>query len=673
VHDDTPSPDAFPSDAVLRLDTFTGELRLVARVELSQTTATLAPGAIAHFRGRLYVGQQNGSVAAYRMLRNDTAAVFLGASAPIIAGQPVRALTIDRTRPDLYAATPAAIVRAPITGGVPGFTLVGSFGTGTGQTLAMGFSGHYGTFGGDGLYALRRGVDGQPRVEFVPSVVARGLAPFAFATHALPPEPGTSALAPTACGRMLLGSPVGASMLRESVDTRLSFDSWAADEFAQGVTLARGLLAPDGEPAGWVIDADVIPSWSRFHPATPDAAAWAVLVLMASQAITGQSELDTVRSILERYAGLAPDGIAPGLSADGVFRHWCDPFSATGAAKPGWPAEFATLSTMKIAWAASRAKEFYPAEPGVRVAADRILSRLVDPASYLAPGSGAVYLVSAGTGPNTGTPSGPFNEALLFVDQAADLDPGPSAVAALARWLDRTQLPSATFLTGQPITGDVPGQFLPAFASLYPLLAVVPYASDPAWQGHVRHLAAAHAAWTDDVGPRHRTVFSAGATKPEWGGYHADNLGDFPGEVTSFPSLLAFAATGSLDEPVAAYRAYRVGARQTLKTGATLLTRRSNVDPAWGPTDSGLADVSLGTLGLAEMLSPGVLDAVTRGGYAPPCVADLTGDGQIDSGDLGAFIDAFLTQQGLAELTGDGQVDSGDIAAFLVAFLAGCP
>jgi hypothetical protein len=54
------------------------------------------------------------------------------------------------------------------------------------------------------------------------------------------------------------------------------------------------------------------------------------------------------------------------------------------------------------------------------------------------------------------------------------------------------------------------------------------------------------------------------------------------------------------------------------------------------------------------------------------CPADLTGDGQVDSGDLGAFITAFLAGDAAADLTGDGQVDSGDLSQFVTLFLAGC-
>ena len=54
------------------------------------------------------------------------------------------------------------------------------------------------------------------------------------------------------------------------------------------------------------------------------------------------------------------------------------------------------------------------------------------------------------------------------------------------------------------------------------------------------------------------------------------------------------------------------------------------------------------------------------------CPGDITGDGRLDSGDLAAFIDAFLNNQPLADLTNDGQIDSGDLATFIQLFLAGC-
>jgi hypothetical protein len=55
------------------------------------------------------------------------------------------------------------------------------------------------------------------------------------------------------------------------------------------------------------------------------------------------------------------------------------------------------------------------------------------------------------------------------------------------------------------------------------------------------------------------------------------------------------------------------------------------------------------------------------------CIADVSNDGQVDSGDLQVFVTAFLAADaGVADLTGDGQVDSGDLSVFITAFLIGC-
>jgi hypothetical protein len=54
------------------------------------------------------------------------------------------------------------------------------------------------------------------------------------------------------------------------------------------------------------------------------------------------------------------------------------------------------------------------------------------------------------------------------------------------------------------------------------------------------------------------------------------------------------------------------------------------------------------------------------------CAADLSGDGEVDSGDLSLYINAFIGQDLAADLTGDGQVDSGDLSVFISLFITGC-
>ncbi|MFT5424919.1 MAG: polyhydroxybutyrate depolymerase [Phycisphaerales bacterium] len=54
------------------------------------------------------------------------------------------------------------------------------------------------------------------------------------------------------------------------------------------------------------------------------------------------------------------------------------------------------------------------------------------------------------------------------------------------------------------------------------------------------------------------------------------------------------------------------------------------------------------------------------------CPADMNGDGFLDNGDIGVFVNLFLAGDLAADLNGDGILDNGDIGAFVALFLAGC-
>ena len=58
---------------------------------------------------------------------------------------------------------------------------------------------------------------------------------------------------------------------------------------------------------------------------------------------------------------------------------------------------------------------------------------------------------------------------------------------------------------------------------------------------------------------------------------------------------------------------------------------------------------------------------------APPCPADLNGDGFADFLDISAFLIAFNLMEPLADLNNDGFYDFLDTSSFLIAFAAGCP
>jgi hypothetical protein len=694
VFDSTPAGDGLPSDAVLRYDTPTDTLSLFARAEISDRVGDWPHLSASFFRGRLYVGTDFGSYLIYRALRNDTTGVPIG-SRTVPGGGAVCGLAVDRTSESLFVASGSTVYRAELSN--PALTLT-ELGPVAG-IRAVSYSEHFGGDLNPGLHVLSGA--GPGLIYHVPELQADGtfsFNPTVYSVRTTTPHD----LDATACGRLLVGEDDDATMIADDTDTRLGFEDWVVDEFGQVVTFGRSLIAPDGEPDGWVIDGDVVTGGSRFHPPTPDAACWTVLLLIMNDHLFGDpTAQERVRTILKRYANQMPDPYGPGVSGDGHIRHWCDPWSTTGAAKPGWSDEFATLSTMKIVLAASRAQAFYPDDDGIRSAAREIIDRVASWDLYIQPGTDALYFISNGSGPNTSVAGAPFNEGIIFLEEAAAYG-GLYSQNAYARWLNRSLWPTAQFVAGLPVTGNWAGGYQAAFLSLYPMLTQSDFRDDPAWQEQVRNLLASNGAWTDDNGPQFMTVFSAGTTKGIWGGYNADSLGHHPGDITTFPSLLAFSGMGQTAPAVGAYNGYRRGARASWDGGAEMLYRRSDVDRAYEPNSAGLPDVGLGGLGLAELIMPGSVDAVLTGEFTTiGCSrADVTTtgagvgdanygvpDGQITGADINFYVNAWVAGDApIADLTTtgagagdpgfgvpDGQVTGADINFYVNLWVAGCP
>jgi hypothetical protein len=670
------------TDTIVRLDIDTGAWSTVCSFELSPT-GLLSRVPMAHMGGKLYIGAE-GRVEVWRAERSGTVLGKLGqwntsSTGPI---DRVTGLALDRLSGDLYITKANRLLRTSVSASFS--QLPTNVATLSANPVALAWSDHFGAEGQAGLYVL----NATGSIAFITPAAARGTAGFSSITYTTIAAPRSLT---TTCDGALIGAGATAlTTIRDDADTRLSLSVFALDEFRQHVRFAKGLISPDGEPAGWVIDADVWPQWNRFHPASPDGAAWVVLMLLASEEVDNDPQaLPLARTVLQRYAGLAPDNIRPLRSADGIYWHWIEPL--TGGAKSGWGDSYATLSTMKMVLAAARARQRWASDPSIRASASSIICSVRNWDSYLF-GSTQYYLLgNAAGGPTTTSRSAAFNEGIQFIEQAARYG-GPSSRTAYQTWINPQNLPAALYLAGRPVTGyDFTG-FQPAFVTIYSLLLQRDFRNSAAWQTHTKNLLASQAAWTDDNTPRWFTVFSAGTTASQWGGYHADALNDSPGNIAHFPALLGLGARqpgGSIPELAAAYHAYRTGARETFKSGASLLYRRSSVDPSYTPDSAGLPDVTIGGLALAEYIKPGTINKVLLGLYpscssCPADVARLGGslgqDNQLTSDDLIAFLGSFFTGDtitaDIASLGGtsapDGQLTVDDLVAFLGSFFAGC-
>ncbi|MCC7387471.1 MAG: hypothetical protein IT431_01755 [Phycisphaerales bacterium] len=78
-----------------------------------------------------------------------------------------------------------------------------------------------------------------------------------------------------------------------------------------------------------------------------------------------------------------------------------------------------------------------------------------------------------------------------------------------------------------------------------------------------------------------------------------------------------------------------------------------------------------GSFGLSGGVSAGAL-AVWGACPPPPCVADFNDDGAVNTLDVLAFLNAWVSGDGSADINGDGDVNTLDVLAFLNLWNAGC-
>lgn len=456
VHDDTLPEIQAGQVAILRYDTWDDVLNAFASLDLSNRESSQPSLDAVHSAGRLYVGTVDHDIAVYQAGANDTIGVLLGRQALPSGSGAVRDLAIHRHNDatNLYVMTSTALFRAPL-GELPWtFTAVGTFASSDVQRMT--YTSHYGAPGQEGLYVIASASD---QVWYISEAQALGLAPFAPVPYAT--VSGAKDIVATADGGLLLAAGQETIFFRDDADPRLGFWPFVTDEFRQAVHFAKALISPDGEPPGWVIDANVPLGNRRFHPASPDAAAWVVLMLLMSDCIDGDlASQALVRTILNRYAGMAEDGIYPERTADGMYRHWYEP--SNGTAKEGWDPEWAIFSTMKIVLAAARAKHYYPNDPMIQEAASRIVDSIQDWSNYLTEPPGCqVYFGGLENGGPAGSTTSPFNEAILFVDQVQHFDSSAKGMTCFKAWLDRPRWLAGAFVEGRPLTGSAVSPLLP--------------------------------------------------------------------------------------------------------------------------------------------------------------------------------------------------------------------
>jgi hypothetical protein len=394
-------------------------------------------------------------------------------------------------------------------------------------------------------------------------------------------------------------------------------------------------------PSGLVRDSLVL-SGSSFHPATPDAAGFALLALSALDHLDKLPDAEQrVETILSAYAGQRP-GVVPERSADGHFIHFMN-INSGGPAGGGWDASYSPISTALLVAGAEFARNHFSDNPTIASLTQQ-LNDSVDFNAALHPTlNGRIFLNMTKAGGGAGGSVRPFNEFMLVHSLALREENNSRALAAKHLWQDTDFLPKRTFQGIETITDNTS-----VFASGFWVQQMHFFNGDfrhtPEFEAYfVNQQLADRLYSSQNLGEEFRYGLTAGVIP---NGYHADRIFDHPQNVFSPEAVVAWGDLETMlefvaEQPPSSDPRYRYG-----------LVRESALQPSWIPSDAGLVDHLFLLFGLVESLDPNffrdrMLPALSAG--------DFNADGTVDTADYDLWRATFGSR---AVLAADGNKDN---------------
>jgi hypothetical protein len=342
------------------------------------------------------------------------------------------------------------------------------------------------------------------------------------------------------------------------------------------------------QPSGLVRDSlPLSPADTPYHPASPDAAGFAVVGLCAADQLGLLPDAAArVEAILSAYAGQTP-GVTPARSADGHWYHWLDPVTGVVA----WTDCYTTIGSALLVTAAQFAHEHFPGHAGIAALTEE-LSDTTDFAPTIHPGlDGRVYMCMNEAG--GGDPSHiaePWNEFMLVVSRALDEEDNTAANAVRDLWLEPSLIPTIPY-DGLELATDNPAQYAPAFWVQQAHFFNADFALVPGFEGFFRRQQLADQAYcASELLEPYRYGLTAGVGPS---GYQVDSIGSTTGVVFSPEAVVAW---GDLDTMQESY-ADQGGRDPRYRYG---LVRMSSEITSWVPSDAGLVDHVFLMFGLVE-------------------------------------------------------------------------
>jgi hypothetical protein len=403
-------------------------------------------------------------------------------------------------------------------------------------------------------------------------------------------------------------------------------------------------------PNGLVRDSIVLnnPNGS-FHPATPDAAGFALVALSALNQVGKLPDAEQrVVNVLSAYAGQTP-GVVPQRSADGHFVHSMN--VNTGAYLSPWDDSYTPIGTALLVAGAQFARNHFPGNATIATLTDQ-LTGSVNFNNAIHPSlSGGIFLdMGAGGGGSGGTVAS-WNEFMLVESLALREANNSRALAVKHRWLDTDFIPKKSY-AGIPMLTDNVNNYAPAFWVQQMQFFNGDFRHSADFQTFFDNQQQADKLYSANaLGQAYRYGLTAGLVPtPEV--YNADRIGNHPHNVFS-PE--AVAAWGDMTTLLQFYNAQIPSSNPSYQFG---MVRVSAHQPSWIPPDAGLVDHLFLLFGLVESLHPNFFADRVFPGLAP---GDYNADGVVDADDYGEWRKTFGSQTQLwADGNGNGRVDTAD-------------
>jgi hypothetical protein len=382
------------------------------------------------------------------------------------------------------------------------------------------------------------------------------------------------------------------------------------------------------QPSGLVRDSLVL-NGSSFHPASPDAAGFALLGLSALDHLNKLPDAEQrVINILNAHAGNTP-GVNPDRSADGHFYHWLNLTNGSRAA--GWVDGYTTIGSALLVAGAQFAKNHFADNQTIANLANELTSSIDFNAAINPSLDGRIYLLMNQFGGGEGGSVVPWNEFMLVESLALrQFGNNDRALAVKDMWLDPDNIPQIS-MAGIPTLTDNASDFAPDFWVQQMHFFNGDFRHSAEFEQYFENQRIADEYYSAiELGEDFRYGLTAGVS-PQ--GYNADRIDANPSDAfDTHPNNVfspeAVAAFGDMDTFLEFYNSQFPTSDPRYKYG---LVRESATQPSWVPGDAGLVDHLFLLFGLVESIDadffadrmfPGLVDG------------DFDYDGDVDGRDL---------------------------------------